>query len=66
MKPEKSKKRERFDRNAEASSRGSYVRRAHLRMLRERHNANKDLVLEISSRTPVRVEFFGEYIRIKV
>ena len=45
-------KRAKFDRNALYSSRGIYVKHAHERMLKERHEANKDIIINISIKIP--------------
>lgn len=60
--------RERFNRNAIASSRGSYVRRAHLEYLKEMHEQNEEVLAEISITVSVRHDYyvrcFGKLIKI--
>lgn len=64
---EKQKKtRKRFNRNAISSSAGTYVHRAHKRMLKEAHDKNKAILINISMRIPPKyfIKCFGKLIQI--
>lgn len=60
--------RKRFSRKAIASSRGSYVRRAHLEYLKEMHEQNEEVLAEISITVSVRHDYyvrcFGKLIKV--
>lgn len=60
-------KRQRFNRNAVASSRGAYVMHAHKQMLSENHSSEKSLTLfaAVKEHTPVYyVKCFGTLIQV--
>lgn len=58
--------RKRFNRNAVASSNGNYVRRAHQRMLKENHDENQNVLINISLRIPPKyfVKCWGKLIEV--
>ena len=60
--------RKRFNRNTIASSRGSYVRKAHLEYLKEVHERNKEVLAEISITVSVKHDYyvrcFGKLIKV--
>ena len=60
-------KRQRFNRNAVASSRGSYVMHSHRRMLKENHSNEASLVMftVVKNTTPVHyVKCWGKLIPV--
>lgn len=58
--------RQRFSRNACGSSRGAYVRKAHQEMLKENHDKNKNVLINISISIPPKyfVKCWGKLIEV--
>lgn len=60
--------RQRFNRNAVASSRGSYVRHSHLSYLKEQHEKNAEYIAKIEITVKVQpkyyVKCFGKLMQV--
>lgn len=51
-------KRERFNRNIIASSRGNYVRISHIEYIKSLHNKNIDIIKELSASIKIKPRYF--------
>lgn len=51
-------KRDRFNRNAVASSRGAYVYHSHIAYIKEQHEKNRQVIAELNITVKVKPKYF--------